>query len=354
MSNFNEEIVCHTCDRLFSSKSVYDSHNCNDTKMPSDDESESPPFDILSIPSYQDDSSLKSSKSSILSTSSKGVLSSNTNSSLNNYNSMEKISPDSYQSHSQQSSQSSTLEMHSIDILHDNLSTTNSQSSTSEDYFIEENGTASDDNNSDELLSISINSYSSTDYNLKDTLSSNGDNDSTEIDDLEYYFNDDEVSRRFDTYSSHLLSNPSSQRCMSNLHNVHKIESDLIYILKSNRLPNKLYDELMTWASNAHFSGYFDRDDGVKFHTALKKLADSCCDDVGGAPLCTTMNLPNLPSIDVHHSSFMKHAYRLLNSSHLMCDANWTYQYNGGQRSDLNTGSWWKNAEKKPLQKVSY
>ena len=345
MSNLNEEIVCHTCDKFFSSQSAYNSHTCNDGKMPSDDESESPPFDIISIPSYQDDSSLKSSKSSILSISSQSMLSSTTNNSSYNYNSMEKITPDSYESHSQQSSQSSTLERQSIEVPYDYLSITSSQSSSSEDYFMEENVTASEDE-SDELLSISINSYYSTDYDLKETLSLNGDNNPTEIVDSEYYFNDDEVSKRVDTYSSQLMSNPSSQRCMSTLHNVHKIESDLLYIIKSNRLPNKLYDELMNWACNAHFSGYFDRSDGVKLNTALKRLADSCCDDVGGAPLCDTINLPNIPPIDVYYSSFMKHAHRLLNSPHLMCDANWSYQYNGGQRSDLNSGSWWKNAEK--------
>ena len=346
MSNSKEEIVCHTCDKLFSSIRAYYSHNCNEGKISSDEESESPPFDILSIPSYEADASLKSSKSSVLSMSSPtSICSSATNHSSYNYNLMEKISPDSYDSDSHQSSQSSSGETQSIYIPKDHFSITSCQSSSSEESLMEEVSSNASEDTSDESLSISINSYTSTDYDFKETQSFNGDNDSTDIVDSEYYLNDDEVSKRVNTYSSLLLSNPS-QRSISICHNVHKIESDLLYIIKSNRLPNKLYDELMNWASNAHFSGYFDRGDGVRLNTALKRLADSCCDDVGGAPLCTTMNLPNLPPIDVHYSSFMKHAHRLLNSPHLMCDANWSYQYNGGQRSDLNTGSWWKKAEK--------
>lgn len=63
----------------------------------------------------------------------------------------------------------------------------------------------------------------------------NQDLNSTKSVDAESSFNDREVSKKVNTYSSWLLSNPPSQRCKPTLHKLHKTEGGLLYILKSNR-----------------------------------------------------------------------------------------------------------------------
>ena len=104
------------------------------------------------------------------------MLSSTTNHSSYNYNLMEKIPPDSYDSDSNQSSLSSSGERQSVYIPKDLFSITSSQSLTSEESVMEEISSATKDT-CDESLSISIKSYITTDYDFKQTQSFNGGND---------------------------------------------------------------------------------------------------------------------------------------------------------------------------------
>ena len=186
------------------------------------------------------------------------------------------------------------------------------------------------------------------DFSLENDVHSLFDEDETCSTSLDNYLSVKDNKRVHELHDSlWFVQAPSPDPC-----DVHASESELIFILKQNNAPIKMYAEVMAWAKSSFTSGYFSNSASPQpkqhsYKTALKHLLKAYGKSVGGPPMSTPFQIGPLPQATVFHMSFLHQAHCLLNDPYLMDDANWCFQYNSGMLSDLNTGEYWRNAERR-------
>ena len=125
---------------------------------------------------------------------------------------------------------------------------------------------------------------------------------------------------------------------------VHQSEVHLVYLMQKYRIPASCYPSFLTWDQEAVRSGYFNREPSRTFQSCMSTSMKSSI--AYHAKLYQKdIRISDHSITRVFYSSFIQNIQHFLQDEYLMEDSNWAYNGNSNSFADLNTGTWWKNAE---------
>ena len=129
-------------------------------------------------------------------------------------------------------------------------------------------------------------------------------------------------------------------------------EGHLLYLMTKYNVPAAAYPKFMEWAAMGCEAG-FNFSVKSSFKTVVNKLLSSK-PQMHAKIYSVRVHVGAIPSVSVYFFSFIDNIQKLINDQELMSGAVWKYNNdNNGIISEMNTGSWWQNAENKMINSIS-
>ena len=250
-----------------------------------------------------------------------------------------------------------SYDSNNLSLDHDSRST----SSNDDINSTTDNNSSSNNNDSNSDLSFSVSS---------DTSNNNDNNDSISVDENSDPVNNHAFIGRNENINSHgsnmkrfLMENQFSRDKVLERNEKLKhyyVQIKLLKILSDDGISPKLFDTIMDWVKQ-----FFTIKDSVntpqKFRTydTLMKHIKSTYMDLSGGPTESMSIITRDVRCVTHCCGFLKNIYRILNSKHLMSDAQWEppreinlHQHDNTSEkiySEVTTGSWYKRTYDKMM-----
>jgi hypothetical protein len=166
------------------------------------------------------------------------------------------------------------------------------------------------------------------------------------------HIQNDENNEYIQSHNINFINNGDDSTTVTSNEPIHIVEAKLLHLITQYTIPLHTYGKFMSWEKLCQTTS-FEFNTTSNFANTIKKLTThkSMSHNI---PLLAEIKVDNLPAVFVRKFSFLQNIKHLCKSKTLMKSSVWRYNQNNTTYSEINTGSWWLNAEQALFSRLTY